>query len=40
MKLPQDKVGEKVVDSQQQQATQKLEKQNKAGAKENQKKAQ
>ena len=39
MKLPQDKVGEKVVDSQQQQATQKLEKQNKAGAKENQKKA-
>ena len=39
MELPQDKVGEKVVVQQQQQATQKLEKQNKAGAKENQKKA-
>ena len=39
MELPQDKVGEKVVEQQQQQATQKLEKQNKAGAKENQKKA-
>ena len=39
MELPQDKVGEKVVDQQQQQATQKLEKQNKTGAKQNQKKA-
>ena len=39
MKLPQNKVGEKVVDIQQQQATQKLEKENKTGAKENQKKA-
>jgi hypothetical protein len=39
MEMPQDTIGEKVVDKEQQEATEKLEKQDKAGAKPNQKKA-
>jgi hypothetical protein len=38
-KLPKNTIGEKVVDKEQQEATDKLEKENKAGAKKNQKKA-
>jgi len=39
MDIPQDKIGEKQVDKEQQEATDKLEQENKSGASENQKKA-